>query len=261
MNRIFGLTVLLTATIAMFCLPIAAQGQQIYLGVAQSGSLQVGTEEPCILNSCLLYAGDFDPNGQNPNGLWNANSTTFGIVGTVYVPFTVPKKFKGAKGKTDWNVQGLFMNEQMVDVGLGTSVSSVSWSIVQGVNAGGNPFGGQVKTICSGTGMPTVTPTGRFAFGSPEETILITGINCPILEAGSYWMTLVPTTPGIAFLSDVEDNTPANAEGPGSEPADLSFFFSPSFGFNSFTDTSSASVCGGIGCDSFSVGVVGTAVH
>lgn len=259
MNRVFGWTVLSAAVIVMFCLPIAAQGQQVYLGVAQAGALQPGTEEPCILNSCLLYAGDFNPNGQNPNGLWNANNTVFGIVGTVYVPFTVPKKFKGAKGKTDWNVQGLFMNEQIEDVGFGTFISSVSWSIVQGVNDGGNPFGGAVKTICSGTGTPTVTPTGRFAFGLPEETIMITGINCPILENGSYWMTLVPTTPAIAFLSDVEDNTPANAEGPGSEPPDLSFFISPFFGFNSFSNT--ATVCGGIGCDSFSVGVIGTAVH
>jgi hypothetical protein len=259
MNRVLGVRALVIALSVMFCLSTAAQGQQIYQGIAQPGAGPIGTEEPCILNPCLLYAGDFDPAGQNPDALWNNNSLVFGIVGTVYVPFTIPKKFKGAKGKTDWNVQGLFMNELMGDVGFGIVVESVSWSIVQGVADGGNPSGGQVKTICSGTGTPTLTPTGRASFGLVEETILITGISCPTLEAGSYWMTMVPTTLGLAYLTDVEDNSPKNIEGPGSEPADLSFFFSPSFGFNSFSNTST--VCGNIGCDSFSVGVIGTAIH
>jgi hypothetical protein len=255
-KKMFGST---AALVMIFCLSGIAQGQQVYRGVAQPGALPVGTEEPCIFNSCLMYAGDFDANGQNPEGLWNANNTSFGILGSIYIPITIPKKFKGAKGKTDWNVQGLFVNELMEDNGFGVFVPSVSWSIVQGVADGGNPTGGQVKTICSGTGVPTVTPTGRFAFGLVEQTILITGINCPILENGSYWMTLVPTTPNLAFLSDVEDNSPLNVQGPGSEPADLSFFVSQSFGFPTFTNTTTA--CGGIGCDSFSAGVVGSAVH
>jgi hypothetical protein len=36
----------------------AAQGQQKYMGLAQAGAAPVGTEEPCILNPCLLYAGE-----------------------------------------------------------------------------------------------------------------------------------------------------------------------------------------------------------
>jgi hypothetical protein len=249
-----------TALVSFFCLGAAAQQKpQIYRGLAQAGAPAVGTEEPCILNTCVFYSGDFDPAGQNPNGLFNANNTLFGIAATVYVPFEVPKKYKGAKGKTDWNVQGLFTNEQMVDIGFGIAVESVSWAIVQGVASGGNPSGGQVKTICSGTGTPTTTPTGRFAFGLPEYTILITGIVCPTLEAGTYWMMFLPTTSGFAYLSDVEDNTPANAEGPGISVIDDSFFVSAFFGFSNFSDASM--VCGGIGCDNFSVGVVGTAIH
>ncbi|HKV93415.1 MAG TPA: hypothetical protein VJW20_12780 [Candidatus Angelobacter sp.] len=240
----------------------SAIAQQIHIGQAQPGGPPVGTEEPCILNPCLMYAGDFDANGQNPNGLWNANNTAFGILGTVYIPITIPKKFKGAKGKTDWQVGGLFVNEQVEDVGLGSAVTSVTWSIVQGTVAeGGNPNGNQVKTVCSGTGVPSVTPTGRTAFGLPEVTVAITGISCPILENGSYWMTLVPTSPAILFLSDVEDNSPANIQGPGTEPADLSFFVSNAFGFPNFANTTDTAVCGNIGCDSFSAGVIGVAVH
>ena len=257
-KRVFGSTVLL---LVVFCFSVAAQGQQKYMGLAQAGVPPVGTEEPCILNPCLMYAGDFNFVGQNPNGLWNGINTVFNITGVVYIPITIPKKFKGAKGKTDWNVQGLFVNELIEDVGLGTNVSSVTWSIVQGVAEGGNPAGGQVKTVCSGSGVPSVTPTGRSGFGLPEVTILITGISCPILENGSYWMTLVPTSPAVAFLSDVEDNSPVNIQGPGSEPVDLSFFVSTAFGFPSFSNTTDATVCGNIGCDSFSAGVVGTAVH
>lgn len=259
-KRVFGSTVIVAALLTVFCFSGAAQGQQKYLGLAQPGTPPVGTEEPCILNACLMYAGDFNPSGQNPTALWNGTNTIFNITGAVYIPVIIPKKFKGAKGKTDWNVQGLFVNELMEDIGLGTGVSSVSWSIVQGVGEGGNPSGGQIKTVCSGTGMPTVTPTGR-NFGIPEVTILITGISCPILENGSYWFTLVPTSPAILFLTDVEDNSPANIQGPGTEPVDLSFFVSNFFGFPNFANTTDTAVCGNIGCDSFSAGVVGVAVH
>lgn len=104
-KKVFGLAALFAALI-MVCLSGASQAQQIHMGEAKPGGPPVGTEEPCILNSCLLYAGDFDINGQNPNGLWNGTNTVFNITGVVYIPITIPKKFKGAKGKTDWQVEG-----------------------------------------------------------------------------------------------------------------------------------------------------------
>ena len=260
-RKMFWSIALVTLLVACLSLSAVAQKPQVYRGIAQAGRAPVGTEEPCIANPCVFYAGDFDLAGANPNGLWNSNNTLFGLSAATYVPFFVPKKYKGAKGKTDWNVQGLFMNEQMGDLtGAGLAVASVDWAILQGVAAGGNPSGGQVKTICSGTGTPTLTATGRLAFGLTEETILLTGISCPTLETGTYWMFFLPTTENLAYVSDVEDNTPANAEGPGSEPIDSSFFVGAAFGFPTFTPTA-PTVCGGIGCDAFSVGVIGTAIH
>jgi len=238
----------------------------IVIPLAQDGVAPVGTEEPCIVNNCLFYAGDFDANGPNPNGLWNqvANFEGEVIDGTAYVPFTIPKKYKGAKGRTDWAVSGLFANIQNYP---SPSASQVTWSILTGVSAGGSPS--KASVTCSGTSSFTTTPTGRIAFNFYAElTYLVTGItSCPTLEAGTYWMTVVPqvTSPPNGFeynyLSDVEDTTPPNAEGPGTEPVDDSFFVSQFFGETSFTLTNSAQVCGSVGCDSFSAGVIGTATH
>lgn len=254
---------LILALSAFFCLSATAQSYQKYVGIAQNGALPVGTEEPCISNQCLFYAGDFDSSGPNPDGLWNGNNSAFGftIDGTIYTAFTVPKKYKGAKGKTDWSVAGLFVNELFGDLGLGVSVSSVNWSIVQGVASGGNPTGGQVKTICSGTGTPLpLVATGRNLFGVYfEYTVAVTGISCPILERGTYWMTVVPTTQALPYLSDVEDNSPGNIQGPGTEPADDSFWTSSYFGQPTFQLTTTS--CANVGCDAFSAGVIGTATH
>ena len=261
-KRIVWSAALSAALCAVLSLPAMAQKPSVFNGTRQAGVAAAGTEEPCILNTCLVYAGDFDNNGPNPNGLWNANNTTFGLTGTVYIAFTIPKSYKGAQGKTDWNVQGLFVNEQMLDLtGAGYSATSADWSIVQGVAANGVPTSNKVKTICSGTSVPTLIATGRIAYGFyPEYTVLVTGIACPTLEAGTYWMTLVPTTEDEAYLSDVEDDTPANAQGPGSEPADQSFFYAPEFGAYSFEPTA-PNACGTDGCDKFSAGVIGTATH
>ena len=266
-----------SALVALLSLSAIAQTgarPPIQIPIQQVGRLQVGTEEPCILNQCLFYAGDFDPNGPNPNGLWNqvANFSGLTIDGTVWVPFTVPKKFKGAKGKTDWAVSGLFVNLQNYP---SVSATEATWSIVQGVTAGGSTTGGQVKVICSGTSGVTTTPTGRVAFGLyVEQTYVVTGITgCgndktgTNLEAGTYWLTLVPqvSAPPDGFeynyMSDVEDNSPSNIQGPGTEPIDQSYFTSAFFGLSNFTATNSASVCGSVGCDEFSAGVIGTAVH
>lgn len=266
-KTLFTITMFL-ALMTLFCLTASAQRPPMTIPLQQDGALQVGTEEPCILNQCLFYAGDFDPDGPNPNGLWNQDANFFGqtIDGAVYVPFNIPKKYKGAKGKTDWSVSELFVSNQNYP---SPSATTATWSIVQGVTAGGNPTGGQVKVQCSGTSPVSTTPTGRLAFNFFHEyTYVVTGITtCPILEAGDYWMTVVGQVPSPPegfednYLSDVEDNSPANIEGPGTELPDDAFFVSIFFGFPNFEATNSAQVCGTIGCDEFSVGTIATATH
>jgi len=247
-------------TAAVLATPLAVIPKQ------QDGNPPVGTEEPCIANNCLMYAGDFDESGPSLNALWNEIASFEGQVidGTVYTPFNVPKKYTGAKGRTDWSVTGLFANIMNYP---SPSATQVTWSIVTGVSAGGDPSKATVQ--CSGTAPFTVTPTGRSLYGFfIELTYLVTGITtCPSLERGEYWLTVVPqvTNPPLGFeynyLSDVEDTSPANIEGPGTEPYDESYWVSQFFGFPNFTSTNSANVCGASGCDAFSVGVIGTAVH
>lgn len=266
-KTLFTITMCL-ALMVLFCLTASAQRPPMTIPLQQDGALSVGTEEPCIVNQCLFYAGDFDPAGPNPNGLWNQVANFFGLTidGTVYVPFNIPKKYKGAKGKTDWSVSGLFVNNQNTP---SPSATNATWSIVQGAAAGGNPTGGQVKVQCSGTSPVSTTATGRLAFNFyVEYTYVVTGItSCPILEAGAYWMTVVAQVPSPPegfednYLSDVEDNSPHNIQGPGTETVDDSFFVSTFFGFPNFTSTNSVQVCGNIGCDEFSTGVIGIATH
>lgn len=59
MKKLFATTALIAALTVMFCLSPAAQAQQIYMGIAQDGAAPVGTEEPCILNSCLFVRRGF----------------------------------------------------------------------------------------------------------------------------------------------------------------------------------------------------------
>jgi hypothetical protein len=278
MKRVLCATALIPALLLIFGVRAYTQSQNVppkaLTVTAQTGvDYPANPEYPCNLNHCLFYAGDFDPNGPNPNGLWNGVDNFFGlhIDGTVWAEFTVPKKFKGAKGKTDWTVTGLFVNNQGLPAAIygPPSATTATWSIVQGVAEGGSPS--SVTVICSGTSPVTITPTGRTAFGFYEEyTYLVNNISgCPTLEAGEYWMTVVAQAPNppagfeYNFLSDVEDSTPANYIGPGTETVDMSFFTSTFFGFPHFANTTDLlpAPCGTVGCDKFSVGVIGTAIH
>jgi hypothetical protein len=279
-KRMLWSTALIAAMAASLPLAAVAQMHNKTLNEGKSQAQSPATmanEEPCLSNHCLFYSGDYDDNGPGPNALWNGYVPslcvfgTCGVTGIVYIPFEVPKGHRGDLGETDWKrkrewiVEGLFLNTLLQDAGLGISVTSADWSIVRGFKVGGLPT--QLRTVCSGTGVPTVTPTGRTGAGISEYTLLITGTKCPNLETGKYWMTLVPTTDAYPYATDVEDNTPANVVGPGMEPPDKAGWYAPAFGYTPFFPTAgmfpngTKGGCGTDGCDRFSAGIIGTLVR
>jgi len=132
-------------------------------------------------DTTLFYAGDFDPNNGNANGLANEND---GIVsGNPYGSATF-QNFIVPTGQ-NWTITGLFSNDLM-----NINPGQAYWEIRTGVSEGN---GGTL--LFSGTGTDIVTPTGRSGFGFTEFQNLVTGLNIN-LGAGMYWMTVVPLAPG-----------------------------------------------------------------
>jgi hypothetical protein len=201
-------------------------------------------------SGCLFYGGDFDSSNPNANGLANENDLAVSDART-YTPFTVPA------GKV-WTVTGA----------LGNHLSSVSvidppqakWEIRSGVSSGN---GGVL--LSSGTGSAVYHATGRSGFGLTEYTVRVPISPSVVLAAGTYWVTVIPqcTNPNNSqcgsaryFLSDMTDNPPPN--GKGHEPVKDSFFDSTYFGYSFAPTWGSSGVCGGIGCNKFSAGIIGT---
>jgi hypothetical protein len=76
----------------------------------------------------LFYAGDFDSNASDANGLANEVDLVISTGAAVYTPFIVPK------GKT-WKVTGLFVNAFLGSANLdppispgSTECSTSSWA-------------------------------------------------------------------------------------------------------------------------------------
>lgn len=213
---------------------------------------------------CLFYGGDFIDNLVGPtvaNGLANENTTLVSgspYGAAVWVPFTVPT------GQT-WSVTGLFSNNFMtygvLDQAPNQPTSAAYWAIQEGVLAGNAG-----TTVASGTNAATSTGTGRSSFGLQEFTIQVTGLSVT-LTSGTYWLAVVPmcTNTGdpycgeVGFLSDVEYINRTAANTVGSEPQDSAFFDSAYFGVTFDPTNGPVGACGGIGCDSFSAGVLGHA--
>jgi hypothetical protein len=94
--------------------------------------------------------------------------------------------------------------------------------------------------------------------------ILVKGIHI-MLKAGRYWLTVVPYCTnqndcGSAryFLADEEDDPkPLNHVGP-KNILDASYITSKDFGFFYAPTWGPSGPCGGLGCDMFSAGVLGT---
>ena len=211
---------------------------------------------------CLFYGGDFllDPVGPNiANALANENTTA--VTGSPYgaatwVPFAVPA------GQT-WAVNGLFSNNMMtygvLDQSPNQPTAAAYWAIQEGIEPG---IAG--TTIASGTNAATSISTGRSAFLLNEYTIEVKGISVT-LSSGTYWLAVVPFCTnslnpycdGVSFLSDVEYINTRATNAVGSEPQDSAYFDSSFFGLSYNPTNGPLGACAGVGCDSFSAGVIG----
>jgi hypothetical protein len=206
---------------------------------------------PSFCKPCLWYAGDFNSNNSEANGLSDEKDILV-PESAVYVPFTVPK------GQT-WKITGAFG----VELSTVTVIdpAQADWSFSKGVSAGNAG-----KVIKSGTSPATVVTVG--CNGQIDLyciAILVKGLNVT-LKAGRYWLSVVPyctnqndSQCGSAryFMADVEDHPPLNHYGP-KDVLDASYFTSQLVDLFYAPTWGSSGVCGGIGCDMFSAGLLGT---
>ena len=188
-------------------------------------SLPAVQTPPSYCKPCLFYAGDWDSNASDANGLSNEFDTTVSTGAAVYVPFIVPK------GKI-WTVTGLFTDNFLFFSVL--DPVTTPYQIRRGIpRAGGN--GG--KLVCHGRKPATLTDAGGDwiqIFATKVE-----GIKGCRLHAGKYWMSVVPYCTNAstcnlfgykyrAFLSN-DDGAMNHRFGP-LEPANNSFFNSVFYG-------------------------------
>jgi len=255
-KKVFVLVVL----VSCFCmLALAAQkptatiheqGLRPTQGTAAAGPVTGA----CANADCIFYGGDGNPSDPNADGLWANNSTYFGIAGSVYSPF-VWTKAKRCGGKCAWEVDGLFVNDEMYPTT--PTVDSADWAILSGVAAGGTPS--TATTVCSGTGATvTLTDTGNLYFGLYEEfavSVPVAGCRIKAKKGPATFHESITANTSV-FQLVYESNSPQNANAIGNaEPVDDSFFYAPAFGFSSFTNTTqlgpfhtfSAGVCAILG--------------
>jgi hypothetical protein len=202
---------------------------------------------------CLFYGGDSNSANKFDNAL--SNETDIVVSGSpygaaVYANFEVP-------ATQSWSVTGLFSN--VLSTVDRISPNQVYWEIRSGVSAGN---GGTL--VASGTGSGSFIATGRTGLGLTEYTTKVYLTPSVPLVAGTYFMTVIPacttsnsTCPSARyFLSDVEDVPPPNKRG--FQQGNLAFLNSAFAGANYEPTWGATGACAGLGCNRFSIGVIGT---
>jgi hypothetical protein len=203
---------------------------------------------PEYCKPCLFYTGDMDPNSSENNALFNADDGPLDITAYVYGAFTVPK------GKI-WTITALFINT----LSNATAVDpTLTWDIRKGVTTGSG--GTDVKTA---TGKDTWAATGRSAFGYSEYTNKVTFAKKITLKAGTYFMNVLTscttsTCNGDEFYETDQEHQPGINQYGASQPWDDSYFYATNIDEVWVPTWGSNGVCGGIGCDQFSIGAQGT---
>ena len=184
-------------------------------------------------SNCLFYAGDFDANNGNANGL--ANETDGIVSGSPYGSATYQNFIVDGGG---WHVDNLFTNNLS-----GLNPSTGYWEIRSGVSEGN---GGTL--VASGTTSMTQTPTGRNGFGFIEYRDEV-GVSVD-LAPDQYWLAVVPNDPNNQNRSFNSNTFGANAVG--NQTLNDQFWNSSFFGVN-YTNANNGGTF-----PAFSAGVIGT---
>ncbi|HEY3745015.1 MAG TPA: dockerin type I domain-containing protein [Gemmatimonadaceae bacterium] len=160
----------------------------------------------------LWYNGDFD----GTDGLANEQDTFAPGYAHVYDDFNVTDD-------AGWDVSSVYSNDL-----ISTTVTGATWEIRQGVSAGN---GGTV--VASGmTSTPSVTPTGRDAFGFTEYMVEVSGLGVH-LAPGTYFLNVTPIGDLDGNRSFDSTTSGANCIGTPCGNDDNSFFDAPVlFGVN-----------------------------
>jgi len=170
------------------------------------------------------YAGDFDPNNPDANGLSNEND---GIVGGNPYGAATYQNFVTTGSVA---VAGLSTNNLSQ-----LTPTALYWEIRSGVSEGN---GGTLLASGSATGNNFLqTPTGRSGFGYTEYTDV--GLASVNLTAGTYWEAVVPvctTCAGRSFNSNTFGLNQVGTNIPNQQ-----FFNSSFFGAN-FTNANNEGV-------------------
>ena len=219
-------------------------------GLTPTGGSHGNSKTPA---GTLFYGGDGDPTNPSTDGLWANDSSSFGLSGSVYSPFLIPKTSK-------WNVTGLFAN---IEYNPTTpTVDAAAWAIVSVDKSVIPPL---ATTVCSGVdSTPVLTDTGRNYFGFYEEFTTAVAVGGCTLRGGSskagteYWESVTVQTGAnsvfqLAYESNVPDTPPPFSIGT-PEPTDDSYFYGPQFGASVFVNANTQGPF-----HVFSAGVVGTA--
>jgi hypothetical protein len=207
---------------------------------------------PGYCKPCLFYAGDFDSNASDANGLANEFDIIVSSGAAVYAPFKV------AKGKT-WTVTGLFTDNFASSATLDPKTSP--YEVRSKIPTAGGTGG---KLVCHGKAKATNTDTKLNDFGFEVYATKVKVTNCTLKGGATgtkYWESVIPycNNPNDSTCNNSyrafeanDDGAMAHKFGP-VEPANNSFFNSVFFG------AVWAQSSGFQSSSRFSDGVIGTA--
>jgi hypothetical protein len=197
----------------------------------------------CSLKSCLYYAGDNDTTDPGTNGLFDINNVGSGVWADVWV---------GVKPTKNATVSGVSGNYYNNATGIGTNPTP--FVVRTGVSSGN---GG--KVVCNTSGNAMFGAYGESWSGLNSDNYRIKQVkqSCKFRKGKMYFILLEPQYNDTNTVGYLEDDNGLHAHHSGwPEVVDDSFFtweeppfYEPTWG--------QSGVCGGIGCDGFSMSLTG----